>query len=152
MASAQLLNEAGDQNPPGTIVIFTGVIANIPQGWLLCDGTSGTPDLRDRFCREVPVATNPGTTGGLATVTLTTGNMSSHLHSGVGSSHNHNVPVSDVTSGSVKMVLGGNGADVAPSFADVEQTKAADPIQFEGGDGAHNNMPTFFEVLFIQKE
>ena len=101
--------------------------------------------------RGVPTATNPGTLGGLATVTLTTGEMSSHAHTGTGSSHNHPVPVSDVTSGATKMVLGGNGADVAPSFADVEQTKAADPIQFQGGDGAHNNMPTFFEVLFIQK-
>ncbi|PXX59077.1 Phage Tail Collar Domain [Pseudomonas sp. LAMO17WK12:I10] len=33
--------------PSGMIMMFHG--ANIPQGWVLCDGANGTPDLRDRF-------------------------------------------------------------------------------------------------------
>lgn len=33
--------------PVGTIVMFTG--KEIPIGWLLCDGTNGAIDLRDRF-------------------------------------------------------------------------------------------------------
>ncbi len=33
----------------GTIVIWSGTIANIPTGWQLCDGTNGSPDLRDKF-------------------------------------------------------------------------------------------------------
>lgn len=35
--------------PTGIICMWSGTIATIPSGWLLCDGTSGTPDLRDRF-------------------------------------------------------------------------------------------------------
>lgn len=35
--------------PQGTIVMWSGSIASIPLGWLLCDGTNGTPDLRDKF-------------------------------------------------------------------------------------------------------
>ena len=35
--------------PRGTIVMWSGSIANIPKGWALCDGTNGTPDLRDKF-------------------------------------------------------------------------------------------------------
>lgn len=31
----------------GTIVMYTGSAA--PSGWRLCDGTNGTPDLRNRF-------------------------------------------------------------------------------------------------------
>jgi microcystin-dependent protein len=33
--------------PAGVIVMFSGTA--IPTGWALCDGTSSTPDLRDRF-------------------------------------------------------------------------------------------------------
>jgi hypothetical protein len=32
---------------PGMIVMYTGATA--PAGWAICNGTSGTPDLRDRF-------------------------------------------------------------------------------------------------------
>lgn len=31
------------------IVLWYGPIANIPVNWHLCDGTNGTPDLRNRF-------------------------------------------------------------------------------------------------------
>ena len=31
----------------GTIIYFNG--DDIPEGWALCDGTNGTPDLRDKF-------------------------------------------------------------------------------------------------------
>jgi hypothetical protein len=33
----------------GEIRIHSGSLASIPTGWHLCDGTNGTPDLRDRF-------------------------------------------------------------------------------------------------------
>src|SRR5262249_42825661 len=33
--------------PPGTILPWFR--SYVPSGWLLCDGQSGTPDLRDRF-------------------------------------------------------------------------------------------------------
>ena len=33
----------------GVIVMWSGAIAEVPPGWGLCDGTQGTPDLRDRF-------------------------------------------------------------------------------------------------------
>ena len=35
--------------PVGTIIMFKGVIGNIPVGFQLCDGTNGTPDLRGKF-------------------------------------------------------------------------------------------------------
>ncbi len=33
----------------GVINSWSGSIVSIPTGWALCDGTNGTPDLRDRF-------------------------------------------------------------------------------------------------------
>ena len=44
---------------------YVGSLEQIPAGWFLCDGSNGTPDLRDRFLEgngTVPVTTiiNPG--------------------------------------------------------------------------------------------
>lgn len=33
----------------GMIMMWSGTIATIPSGWLLCNGSNGTPDLRDKF-------------------------------------------------------------------------------------------------------
>ena len=35
--------------PSGVILMWSGTVENIPKGWALCNGTQGTPDLRDRF-------------------------------------------------------------------------------------------------------
>lgn len=35
--------------PQGGIIMWSGTIANIPSGWKLCNGSNGTPDLRDKF-------------------------------------------------------------------------------------------------------
>ena len=35
--------------PVGCIIMWSGAINDIPSGFVLCDGTNGTPDLRDKF-------------------------------------------------------------------------------------------------------
>ena len=35
--------------PIGCIILWSGTVSTIPSGWRLCDGTNGTPDLRDKF-------------------------------------------------------------------------------------------------------
>lgn len=35
--------------PKGAILLWHGSIASIPAGWALCNGSNGTPDLRDKF-------------------------------------------------------------------------------------------------------
>lgn len=35
--------------PSGGIIMWSGAIANIPAGWVLCNGSNGTPDLRNQF-------------------------------------------------------------------------------------------------------
>lgn len=35
--------------PVGTITTYDGDIANLPEGWRVCDGTGGTPDMTDKF-------------------------------------------------------------------------------------------------------
>lgn len=73
--------------PSGVIVMWSGSIATIPTGWLLCNGTSGTPDLRNRFI------VGAGSTYAVAAVGGTTDTvLVSHSHSGSTSaegSHSH---------------------------------------------------------------
>jgi len=35
-----------DTAPPGIIVMYNGSNDGIPDGWVLCDGSNNTPDLR----------------------------------------------------------------------------------------------------------
>ena len=64
----------------GLIIWWYGAIANIPAGWTLCDGTSGTPDMRGRFSYGAGGTANPGATGGSTTFTVT-GTLTVGAHS-----------------------------------------------------------------------
>ena len=67
--------------PAGIISMWSGSIASIPTGWLLCDGTNGTPNLRDRFIVGAGSTYAVAATGGATSVTLGTTNLPSHTHS-----------------------------------------------------------------------
>lgn len=64
------------------IMIHRGSVASIPDGWQLCDGTNGTPDLRDKFIAGAGGAYAVGATGGANEVTLSSAQMPSHGHTG----------------------------------------------------------------------
>lgn len=74
--------------PAGVIVLWSGSIASIPSGWALCDGTSGTPDLRNRFVVGAGSTYAVDATGGSNTVTLAETNLPSHSHSFSGNTSN----------------------------------------------------------------
>jgi len=73
----------------GLIVMWSGPLIDVPPGWVVCDGTHGTPDLRDRFIvgarsdyAGVPKTTlegDPMQSGGSATHTHTF-TTDGHLH------------------------------------------------------------------------
>lgn len=75
----------------GEVRLWSGSTGSIPTGWHLCDGTTGTPDLRDRFIVGAGGSYSVGLTGGINLVTLTTSNMPSHTHTVVDSGHLHGV-------------------------------------------------------------
>ncbi len=83
--------------PSGIISMWSGAISAIPLGYVLCDGTNGTPDLRNRFIMGAGDAYSPAASGGSSSVTLSTANLPSHTHgdgsyggtTSGGGSHNH---------------------------------------------------------------
>ncbi|RAP32639.1 hypothetical protein DID75_04445, partial [Candidatus Marinamargulisbacteria bacterium SCGC AG-410-N11] len=48
--------------PSGTIVMWNK--STIPTGWVICNGANGTPDLRNKFVRQVNADNEKGNTGG----------------------------------------------------------------------------------------
>jgi len=70
--------------PTGLISMWSGSVAAIPGGWQLCDGTNGTPDLRDRFVIGSGANYSPGNTGGTPDAIVPF-----HSHTSSGGSHNH---------------------------------------------------------------
>lgn len=73
--------------PVGGIIMWSGSIASIPSGWALCDGSSGRPDLRNRFIVGAGSTYAVGATGGSADAIVV-----AHTHTGTTNSngtHNH---------------------------------------------------------------
>jgi hypothetical protein len=61
--------------PVGGIIMWSGSVNDIPAGWTLCNGTQGTPDLRDRFVVGAGKSYNPGQAGGSTSVRLSQDNL-----------------------------------------------------------------------------
>lgn len=55
---------------PGMIMMWYGDEASVPKGWCICDGTNGTPDLRDRVPVGTSASKGKGQYGGEATHSL----------------------------------------------------------------------------------
>lgn len=70
----------GGFTPVGGIILWSGSIGAIPTNWALCDGTGDTPNLTDRFVVGAGNSYSVGDTGGADSVTLTTAQMPSHVH------------------------------------------------------------------------
>ena len=71
--------------PIGAIILWSGTLTTIPNGWALCDGSTKngrvTPDLRERFVIGAgSTGYAPGTTGGAHSVTLSQNHLPPHTH------------------------------------------------------------------------
>ena len=76
--------------PAGGIIMWSGLISAIPTGWSLCDGTDGTPDLRNRFVVGAGDEYDRNDVGGEKSVQLTESELPSHNHTMESAgSHNH---------------------------------------------------------------
>lgn len=81
--------------PIGGIIKWSGSIASIPANWQICDGTNGTPDLRNRFVVGAGSTYAVGGVGGATSGAFTSSSDGAHTHTdGSAGDHSH----TDVTS------------------------------------------------------
>ena len=88
--------QAAQQGRTGEIRIWSGtateaaVVSAWGPGWHFCNGSNGTPDLRDKFIAGAGGAYAVGATGGTNSNVLTVNQLPSHSHT-VNDSHSHTV-------------------------------------------------------------
>lgn len=63
--------------PKGAIIMYNGQASEIPDGWHICDGTNGTPNLIGNFIKASNVA---GESGGSNEIQILEENLPSHTH------------------------------------------------------------------------
>ncbi len=124
----------GSNIPAGGVIIWTGAADAVPDGWALCDGTNGTPDLSGRFVLGSSATHAVGETGGSEEVTLTVEQMPGH-------SHGINV-YKTPTSGTNKInALPYNPVAGIQNLATLEA----------GGSKPHPNMPPYYALAYIMR-
>ena len=125
--------------PTGCILIWSGAANAIPSGFVLCNGSNGTPDLRGKFVvgyHDGNGDYDVGDTGGAETVTLTTAQIPSHKHT-TNIDGQHVIP----GGGGSSYPYGGAGTYASRLFS----------MDNTGGGGAHENRPPFYALCYIMK-
>jgi len=139
----------------GTIIMWAGLLTEIPAGWTLCDGNDGTPDLLRKFPRQPADMADLGTVGGENSVYLVSNNMPSHTHTGTTDSvgnHNHTFPTDPVVEQANTNYSGthnewGPNTNVSKSGTHTH-TASTD---FAGSGDRIDNLPKYLEVAYIMK-
>ena len=118
--------------PTGVIVMWSGAIASVPSGWSLCNGSNGTPDLRNRFVLGAGSSYAVGATGGEVMHTLTIDEMPAHTHSYVMPPTGRD----NMSRDDLNHQFGWNSNSTTGST---------------GGSQPHNNMPPYYALAYIMK-
>ena len=131
----------GSPIPRGVIMMWHSSSGSIPDGWTLCDGSNGTPNLVDRFVVGAGNSYSVNSTGGQARVTLNTSELPSHNHA----------------NGSYNRLLKIDGTHTRSSSG-VDNTGSGEPnldvagsIQSVGSSQSHQNLPPYLALFYIMK-
>jgi hypothetical protein len=133
----------------GMIIIWSGSIGSIPAGWVLCNGSNGTPDLRDRFVIAAGSTYAVGATGGTADAIVV-----SHTHTATSvvtdPGHNHTVSGTVSTGGNINTGAGTNGG-LATTNTNTTGITVATTNQSTGSSGTGANLPPYYALAYIMK-
>lgn len=133
--------------PSGGIIMWSGTILNIPSGWFLCDGSNGTPDLRNRFVVGAGSTYAVAATGGSANATLV-----SHTHTASVTDPGHNHEYDYNTGGNTPNQF----ATTQSNPYQIKNTSTAFTgitvgISTEGSSATNANLPPYFALAYIMK-
>lgn len=147
--------------PSGMVTMWAGLVANIPVGWALCNGTNGTPNLTDRFIMGAITDETINKTGGQNEVVLTEAQMPAHTHTGntnSAGSHIHGQSASGAAgSQSGLMMAYSSFSNKVQTFPDQGMMASAGAhahtvtIGSKGSGQAHENRPAYYTLAFIIK-
>ena len=134
--------------------MWSGSTASVPNGWLLCDGANGTPDLRNRFVVGAGSTYAVGATGGSADAIVV-----AHTHTGTTASngnHTHDTNQRDVNGCYDGATCLGSNVDTGTS-GDRVLTKSAGAhthtftTNSTGSSGTNANLPPYYALAYIMK-
>ena len=120
--------------PVGTVLSWYGKLADIPEGFALCDGKNGTPDLRDRFLVGAGKSYKLSDTGGENTHVLTIAEMPKHEHTVYSGLYGSNI-----------YSISCDGSSYGGTLRDKHLTQPA------GGNHPHENRPPYYALYYIIK-
>lgn len=131
------------------IGLYTGDLAGLDPLLTLCDGGSGTPDMRGWFCRDVGTG-SVNSTGGASTHNHTT---PSHSHSMPG--HTHSTSVQTSNTGSFERPTSGDLGDSPTTGHTHSSTSTASATPGTGSSASGttssaSHLPPYREVHFVR--
>ena len=137
----------------GGISLWSGSIASIPSGWALCNGSNGTPDLRNRFVVGAGNSYAVAATGGSADAIVV-----SHSHSASSSvtdpGHTHQyAPGNDIFtagSGSAKVQVD-QFTDLRATASSTTGITVSTSVDSAGSSGTNANLPPYYALAYIMK-
>jgi hypothetical protein len=140
--------------PTGIISMWSGSIATIPSGWFLCDGSNGTPDLRNRFVVGAGSTYAVAATGGSANAIVV-----SHTHTATSSvsdpGHTHNIPSRFQATGNAfgfNAPYSGLGNDiVSTTTSSTTSISVSTTNASTGSSGTNANLPPYYALAYIMK-
>lgn len=155
-------NHMGFLVPQGGIILWSGSVANIPDGWAICDGANGTPDLRNRFVVGAGDDYAVAATGGADNVTLTTAQIPGHTHTVSGtaaSAGSHSHGLSQLRSNTNNLLqqglfdraAGGGVTGYTTDAAGAHTHSVTGTAASTGGGGSHENRPPYYALAYIMK-
>ena len=138
--------------PSGGIFLWSGSIGSIPAGYVLCNGSNGTPDLRDRFVVGAGSTYAVNASGGSADAIVVT-----HTHTASVTDPGHNHPPlspattfwgnnATATTGSPSGAAFGASLTTGNSVTGISVTNAS-----AGTSGTNANLPPYYALCYIMK-
>jgi hypothetical protein len=139
--------------PTGVILIWSGSVGSIPSGYVICDGSNGTPDLRNSFVLGAGNTYTVGQIGGSADAIVV-----SHTHTASSTStvtdpgHFHGLPNADgAISGSAALNNRGLTFGVTSTAATGITVATTTTNTSAGTSGTGANLPPYYALAYVMK-